>query len=222
MLGMRKQSRGPDGRWIEIRRGKFAREHRAKGDQPNLPLPQSVDMPIPDEVMAETADTRDESDEVQSDGDSAGDGVKNRPDYQLLVDRMDQVEKALLQVPSLMTDPASIEEQLTLLRELLVELDRLRASVDLLEAGGSGQGPSAAVAVAAHVEAIRADAETAHNRWKAGWTRVWEAVKRMLPQLWVLISGLLHVKEWTVSGQLKSDSFGLASASVTVTFARPD
>jgi hypothetical protein len=78
------------------------------------------------------------------------------------------------------------------------------------------------VAVSAYAEAIRADAEMAHSRWGAARTRVWEAVKRMLPRLWALISQLLHVKEWTVSGQLKSDPFGFASASVTVTFGPPD
>lgn len=223
MLGMREQNRDWHGRWIRGPLRKLARSTRGKDDRPQLPPPQLLTKPIPDNAMAGAADNRrDETDDARLDGSGAGEGTKSRPDYELLVDRMDEVKNALYQVPRLISDQTGLDEQLTLMRELLIELDRLREFVDLLEAGGSEQGPSAAVVAAAQAEAIRADAKAAHKRWKAGWTRVWEAVKRMLPQLWVLISGLLHVKEWTVSGQLKSDPFSLASASVTVTFARPD
>jgi hypothetical protein len=212
MLGMREENRGWHGRWAPGARRKSARGVPGQDHRPHLPpYPPSASVPTLHETTAETDDAR-------SGSGAAGDGTEGRPDYRLLIARMDEVNEAVLQVPSLIKDPLSLDEQLTFLGDLLVELDRLRESVDRLEAGGSEQGPSAAVAAAAQAEALRADAETGHNRWKAGWTHVWEAVKRMLPQLWALISGLLHVKEWTVTGQLKSDPFGLLQASVTITF----
>jgi hypothetical protein len=157
--------------------------------------------------------------------DGGGGGAQLGQDYGLLIIRMDRVEEALQDLEldlKNVADHADRDAQMTMQRELMFELDRLRDCVDRLAAGGRGQGPSAAVAASTQAEAVRADAETAHSRWGAAWSRVWESVKRMLPRLWVLISQLLHVSEWTVGGQLKSDPFGLASASVTVTFARPD
>ena len=45
-----------------------------------------------------------------------------------------------------------------------------------------------------------------------------------LPHLWVLISKLVHVKVWAVSGGVKGGipAFGLAEAGVSVTFGRKE
>ena len=53
---------------------------------------------------------------------------------------------------------------------------------------------------------------------------MWAAVRGALPHLRVLISRLVHVKEWTVSGGVKGGipAFGLSEAGVSVTFGRKE
>jgi hypothetical protein len=91
-------------------------------------------------------------------------------------------------------------------------------SADVLEEG-PGQGPERAAPAAAVARSAERRAKRACKQFGGElWNRVWEKTKEILHKLWKMIALLVWVKEWTVQGQAGAALFGLASASVSVTF----
>ncbi len=173
------------------------------------------------ELGAEASDTG--AGDTGSDGDGGPGDSETGPEaaQRLLNDRLSELDTRLSEVERELRGQehsAAVAEQLTVRRQIDGDVARMKVMVEDLVASGRGQDPSAAVAVSAQASVIRSEASMARRRWGQLWDAVWAAVKRALPRLWALISQLLTVKEWTVTGQAKSDPFGLLSASVTITF----
>ena len=79
-----------------------------------------------------------------------------------------------------------------------------------------------AVAATATAAMVRDEAKSA-RRGRSGpiWDAIWQGVKTISRRLWSMIGHLVHVKEWSVQGQVCGSLLGLASASVTITFGKP-
>ena len=99
------------------------------------------------------------------------------------------------------------------------EVRELREAVSALAQGGTGQDPRLAAVAAAQQAALASDVRDSRKRFRtAAWSRIWQALKKVAPHLWALITRLTRVKEWSVTGQLGGGVLGLASAGITVTF----
>jgi len=182
------------------------------------------DAEIEAEIEAGTEDGSDAADDTGSD--DAGNDARNRranrdiaTSLRILNERLDVVRNDLrdMRLTDTYLELASIEEQRMMNRHFLTELRLLRSSVQEIVEKGRDQDPGAASAVATQATVMQSEFTTA-SKWGAAWQKVREAFERALPSLWNLISRLVRVKEWTVTGQLKSDPFGLAQASISITF----
>ena len=70
-------------------------------------------------------------------------------------------------------------------------------------------------------QALKAETKLARKRWPDhAWDKIWDKLKTVLPRIWSMISHLLAVEEWKVSGQAGTGMFGLAQVGVEITFGR--
>lgn len=96
-----------------------------------------------------------------------------------------------------------IEEMQSLLESLLVVWQRLISLVDIVEqkmAATRSGGPGVVAKVRSWLLTIMS--------W----------LKGLSGQLWRLLSGLMKPKEWSVSGTVAAAPFGLANATIEITF----
>ena len=111
-------------------------------------------------------------------------------------------------------------EQVELAGGISSEVSRLSNTVRDLAARGPNQQPDLAFSATTQMTALQSDVKYARKRFSAvsTWTKIWENLKRVVPRLWSLISHLVKVKEWSVTGQVGTGVFGFAQASISVTF----
>ena len=77
----------------------------------------------------------------------------------------------------------------------------------------AGQPPDLGCHAVSTARALKAEPKCARKKWPGGvWDKIWTKLKTARPPLWSMISHLLTVKEWTVSGQPGSGVFGLPEA----------
>jgi hypothetical protein len=123
-------------------------------------------------------------------------------------DRLDSGEKAAL------------EEQVDLAVQIAPEVHQLKDTANELVARGPDQAPDLAFSATAQMSALRSDVRRARKRFSANrvWKSVWDMLKELPQRLLSLISHLVKVKEWSVTGQVGTGMLGLAQASISVTF----
>jgi hypothetical protein len=211
--------------------GEAAREH------PEIGLPQSNDIPDDGKVLLDPNDVPDDANDIPDDAndipDQATGGYNRddaaREDLRILVSGLDEVSRQLHELTvTLMGQQLSkqvdgqpdIVEETDLAGEIVSEVSRLSKTAHDLVAQGSNQEPDLAFSATAQMTVVRSDLRYARKRFSAtsAWTKIWETLTRVAPRLWSLISHLVKVKEWSVTGQVGTGVFGLAQASISVTF----
>jgi hypothetical protein len=190
---------------------------RPVGDQISVPsdlLDRGITDTPPDASVDHATDT-DDSDSSQE----AGAGELAR-----VLDRLDEVARLASDLRTELSEAVNrfpdCDEQRARAEEIRQEVRDLRETVTTMAGRGAGQDPDLASAAAAQSAALVSDVRDARRRFRANaaWKRLWDAVKRVAPQLWALITRLVRVKEWSVTGQLGAGALGFASAGITVTF----
>ena len=100
------------------------------------------------------------------------------------------------------------------------EVDQLKDVARELVKRGLDQAPDLAFSATAQMTVLRTDVRRARKRFSANsaWKRIWDLLKGLPQRLLSLISHLVKVKEWSVTGQVGTGMLGLAQASISVTF----
>jgi hypothetical protein len=209
-------------------------------DIPGRPVEDQVDVP-PGLLDGETPDAspdRSADQAVDASGDAPGDHSaaagegddsssgqeSGAGEVARVLDRLAEVDRIASDLRAELSEMANrlpdVEEQRAQAEEIRQEVRDLRETVIALAGRGAGQDPSMASAAAAQAAAVASDTKYARRRFRdnPAWKRLWQAVKQVAPHLWALISRLVRVKEWSVTGQLGTGVLGLASAGISVTF----
>jgi hypothetical protein len=96
------------------------------------------------------------------------------------------------------------------------------ASIDEVLQAGAGQSPGGAFQLMAGQAALADDVEDAEESGQGSGQSFWARIKRWLGRagrkLWSMISGLVRVKEWSLTGKMGTGVLGFAEASISVTF----
>jgi hypothetical protein len=114
-------------------------------------------------------------------------------------------------------------------RQVDTQLARLAEITGSVLAAGPGQDPGVGLAATQLASVTRQEVKSGRaqfgGRTMGGgggpWDAAWAWMKRLSRRLWSMLSNLLHVTEWSVTGQVGTGPFGLASASISVTFGTP-
>ena len=113
------------------------------------------------------------------------------------------------------------ERQVQIAR-LIARTDGQMTDADELLQAGSGQVPDRAFRLAAGHAVLADDIEDtgveAKDEVKGIWKKVKDWMHKAGLKLWALISRLVKVKEWSISGTVGTGVLGLAQANISVTF----
>jgi hypothetical protein len=138
-------------------------------------------------------------------------------DYDLVREAIRQVRGQMSQIVEQLDDVQ--EEQRRQARLIDGQLARLDQAAGSLLAAGPGQDPGPGFAVTQLASAARLEVKSGRRQFPGvRWDAAWDWMKRLYRRLWSMLSHLLHVKEWSVTGQVGTGPLGLASASLAVTF----
>ena len=127
----------------------------------------------------------------------------------------------LVELLQQLTNPGDRLAQARDLRDGVEELD---TTVTELARGGQAQDPSRAFTATTGLNALTSEAETAkedaneESPERSLLSRIWKSLKKVAPHLWSMISHLLAVKEWSVTGTVGTGILGFANGSISVTF----
>jgi hypothetical protein len=153
-----------------------------------------------------------------------------REDLGVLVNALDEVSRQLSRLADALRHESSeetdrspdLEEQVTLAEQIAPEVRQLTGTATELVAQGTDQEPDLAFSAAAQMAALRSDLRFAKKRYSVNraWKKIWEVLTRAAPRLWSLISHLVKVKEWSVTGEIGTGVLGLAQARISVTFGK--
>jgi hypothetical protein len=156
-----------------------------------------------------------------------------REDLHVLVAALDKVSDQLAQLTDTLQQQldggldrpdleqtAALEEQVDLATQIVPEVDQLKDVARELVKRGLDQAPDLAFSATAQMTVLRTDVRRARKRFSANsaWKRIWDLLKGLPQRLLSLISHLVKVKEWSVTGQVGTGMLGLAQASISVTF----
>jgi hypothetical protein len=115
------------------------------------------------------------------------------------------------------------EQERLAVEQLLAAVQQERRLIDELLKNGTNQGPGLGYAASTQAAVIDTETADAAERWPSStWEKIMAAVKRVSRRLWSMISKLVTVKEWALSGKVGTPGplLGLFEASVSVTFGR--
>lgn len=181
-----------------------------------------------DEARPESKERSREGQEVPPDEGEAGTGSYDpraaaRDDHDAAVAGLREIIAALQEeVEAIRQESAEIRamhaQALEQAERHKVGCQQLIALLDEMLQRGPGQGPDLGWQAASTAKALKE--ETRRERKKLPgrvWDRIWDELKRVLPRIWSMISHLLTVKEWTISGQAGT-VFGLAQVGISITF----
>jgi hypothetical protein len=101
-------------------------------------------------------------------------------------------------------------------------VDEQKAGVEDLAKAGPGQAPGRAFQLMAGQTVLVDDVEDAETEAQGTGQSFWSRIKHWLgragKKLWAMISRLVKVKEWSLTGKVGTGVLGLAEASISVTF----
>ena len=152
-----------------------------------------------------------------------------------LGDAADELSELAADLRSAGDDP----QQLRAAEQVLDQIQSVEAILGrIFRRRRARQNPGDAFWVIAQVSALGSDAEAARDRWpgtgpdpsgpppKPPRRNRWEValahIKAAMPHIWAFISRLITPVQWTASGNFGTGIFGIASASITVTFGKSD
>ena len=145
-------------------------------------------------------------------------------DHEVIVGLLTSITEALQGLREQIALQSTLQEQqLIAIERLLEAIQQLRLLIDELIKDGANQGPSLGYAASMQATVIETEIpDAAEQQPDSAWEKIKEQFKRVLARLWGMISKLLTVKEWALSGKVRAPGplLGLAEASVTVTFGR--
>ena len=96
---------------------------------------------------------------------------------------------------------------------------RLERMVGALMEQGPDQDPGTGAAAMQTTEMLADEVQAAESaNPRSMWVRVLDMIKSVSKHLWSMISHLLKIKEWTVSGDGGLSLLGLAKVGISVTF----
>ena len=119
--------------------------------------------------------------------------------------------------------PLLQEQQRLAVEQLLAAVQQERLLIDELLRNRTNQGPGLSYAASTQAAVIDTETADAAERWpNSAWEKIKAAVKRVSARLWSMISKLVTVKEWALSGKVGTPGplVGLFEASISVTFGR--
>lgn len=183
------------------------------------PLPPRADIPpIGDSVRVPSG---------AGSGGSSGSGHSNdqaRRDNEDFKDAMAKISGGLRQLLEGEDRPGR-RDQIT---SLIAQADTQVADADELLQAGPGQPPDLAFRLAAGHAALADDVEDAQAEAEEDeeaaedkesiWARIRRWLGRAGRKLWTMISRLVTVREWSLTGTVGTSVLGLAGASISVTF----
>jgi hypothetical protein len=194
--------------------------------QPAAPADAADHPPPPRNAEATDAPGRPEGTDAAGDG-RPGESAAGR-ELDRVLERLGEVERLVDELRADLANRAiresaqeqALSEEKATAAEVRQEIGELRETVIGLGQKGTGQDPTLAAEAAAQQAVVVSDVRDARKRFPttATWSRIWQALKRVAPHLWVLIARLARVTEWSVTGQVGGGVLGLASAGITVTF----
>jgi hypothetical protein len=115
-------------------------------------------------------------------------------------------------------------ERRELLSSLIAQTDTQRADADEVLQAGPGQPPDGAFRLAAGHAALVDDVKNAQAEAEDKEEGIWEKIRKWLTtageKLWAMISRLVKVKEWSLTGTVGTGVLGFTQASISVTFGR--
>ena len=115
-------------------------------------------------------------------------------------------------------------ERRELLSSLIAQTDTQRADADEVLQAGPGQPPDGAFRLAAAHAALVDDVKNAQAEAEDKEEGIWEKIRKWLTtageKLWAMISRLVKVKEWSLTGTVGTGVLGFTQASISVTFGR--
>jgi hypothetical protein len=143
-----------------------------------------------------------------------------RDDQVVIVARLDTITGLLQELREDTARQALHDQQQVVIEQLLTATQQLRSLIGELMKNGTSQGPGLGYATVQQATVMDAEAEDGGRRWPGpAWEKIKDEIKKILPWLWSMISKLVTVKEWTLTGTVGGFP-GLAPASVSVTFGR--
>jgi hypothetical protein len=148
--------------------------------------------------------------------------VAAREDHAVILAGLSTITDLLQKLREEIARQAAPQEQQRLVAEQLqAAVQQLRRLVDELLRNGTNQGPGLSYAAQQQATVIDSETADASKRWpSSAWDKIKDEVKRVLARLWGMISKLVTVKEWTLSGKVGTGILGLAEACVSVTFGQ--
>jgi hypothetical protein len=173
------------------------------------------DEPPDGDVVLEGPESGDDGDSDA--GDSGFEPGQEAPRY---------AEEATAAYDEVRSDLRRLREDLVEMRE---EIDRLTVSVEAQIAAvretlraGSGQSPDRALQLTAGQAALVEDVNDAEASARGAGQSLWDKIRHWLGRagrkLWAMITHLVRVKEWSLTGTVGTGVLGLAEASISVTF----
>jgi hypothetical protein len=163
-----------------------------------------------------------------SDGDSSYDReAAAQRDGDLLIESIDELSNDLDELADRLEEKSEsqvvqapeLDEETSKVRQIMERVQLLRVIVHGLLAEGVGQSPDLAFTATTQMQATSGEVKRSRKRFgKENWDNIWATVKRASGWLWSLVSHLVKVKEWTVTGQIGLGPIGLAQGSISVTF----
>jgi hypothetical protein len=147
---------------------------------------------------------------------AGGSGTQARRDAEEAKAALREVRSDLQQLQ------AQLRGQQEQLERIIIRVGAQIAGVDEVLQAGPGQSPGQAFHLMAGQAALADDVEEAKESAQGKGQRLWDRIKKKLgsagKKLWAMISGLVKVKEWSVTGTVGTGVLGIAEASISVTF----
>jgi hypothetical protein len=151
-----------------------------------------------------------------------------REDLQQLVTSLNEVSVRLANLTDTLTQQAEagdarpeVKEQLDLAKQIAPEVSQVQNTAKEIYKRGPDQEPGLALAAAAEMSAAASDSKRARKRFpNKVWQEIMDLLESAFPKLWSLISHLVKVKEWSVTGKVGTGPLGMLEASISVTFGK--
>jgi hypothetical protein len=117
-----------------------------------------------------------------------------------------------------------MQQQLDLAEQLVPQVQRLTGTARAIVARGKDQEADLAFSATAQMMTLKSDLKYARKQYPTTrlWARIWATLKKALPRLWSIISHLVTVKEWSITGQAGIPVLNLVQTSISITFGKQE